>query len=68
MIYVEFNGAEQAERISLFSQDGREIKEYSVETRDSKIAIQIPGAQTGLLLMRIMLNDGRVVSRKIMVL
>jgi len=68
LIYVEFTGSIHAEHISLFTPDGREVRDYQVKMQSSGIMIEIPQTSVGLHLLRIILNDGRVVTRKIVIL
>jgi hypothetical protein len=68
VIYVEFTGSIHAEHISLFTPDGREMKDYQVKMQSSGIMIEIPETSVGLHLLRIILKDGRVISRKFIIL
>jgi len=68
VIYIELNGTSRAEHIWLYSADGTEVRDYPVNTQDPRIAVEIPGASPGLYVLRIILDDGREVHRKIMVL
>lgn len=67
VIYVEFSGSIQAENISLFNPDGREMKDYQLEKLSSRIVIEFPQASAGLHLLQIILKDGRVITRKIVI-
>jgi hypothetical protein len=67
VIYVEFTGIIKVEQISLFTLDGREVPGYQVKMQSSGIMIEIPHPSTGLLLLRMILKDGSVVTRKIII-
>jgi hypothetical protein len=67
VIYVEFTGAIQVEHISLFTSDGREVSGYQVKMQSSRIMIEIPHPCAGLHLLRMILKDGSVVTRKIII-
>jgi hypothetical protein len=68
LIYVEFAHSTDAEHVSLFNADGREVKDYKVKVQDSRIEIDVSKASCGLHLLRIVLKDGKVLTRKIMIL
>jgi hypothetical protein len=68
VIYIEFINPLQAEYISLFTEEGKELKNYNVKMQATRIAIEIPGALAGLHLLRIILKDGQIMTRKIMIL
>ncbi len=67
LIFVELNGNMDIVGISLFSSDGRELQDCTVEKRHSGISINIPGTAEGLYLLRVATKDGRIVSGKIVV-
>jgi len=67
VIYVDFKGTIQPEHVSLFTPDGREMKVPRVKMHGSGIMIEIPQISAGLILLQIILKDGRVVSRKIVI-
>jgi len=66
-IFIEFTGKIDIENISLFASDGRKVFEYQPNTQSSAIKIDIPATFTGLYLLRIILKDGRVAIRKIII-
>ncbi len=68
IIYIEFNGAPHSENISLFASNGKKIEDYQVHIQNSRISIKIPPASAGLHMIRIVLDDGRIITRKIMIL
>jgi len=67
VIYVEFTDTIHAVHISLFTADGKEVSGYQVKMQSSGIMIEIPLTFTGLHLLRMILKDGRVVTRKIII-
>jgi len=66
-IYVEFNDTIRAERISLFASDGREESDDQDNMQSPVITIKVSKNSTGLYFLRMMLKDGRVVTRKIVI-
>jgi len=66
-IYIEFNGKIDIENISLYAADGRKALEYQPKMQSSGIMIEIPPTFTGLYLLKIILKDGRVAIRKIVI-
>jgi len=67
VVYIEFTDTIRAERITFVASDGREDSDYQGNMQDSLIVIQIPQNYTGLYLLRMNLQDGRVVTRKIVI-
>ena len=67
VIYVEFTDAIRPEHISLFASDGREESGYQVNMQNSVVIINVSQNSTGLYLLRMILNDGRMVTRKIVI-
>ncbi len=70
VVNVEFNEPVRAEHIyiSLFNANGMEVSGFHVRVQSSGLRIEIPQTCSGLHLLRITLNDGRVLTRKIIVL
>jgi len=64
---VEFTGKIDIENIALFAEDGRKVLEYQPERNVSSITNEIPPTFSGLYLLRIILKDGRVAVRKIVI-
>ena len=46
----------------------KKIEDYQVHIQNSRISIKIPPASAGLHMIRIVLDDGRIITRKIMIL
>lgn len=67
VINVEFDGSVQPERISLYNANGLEVKDYQVKNQSSELQIEIPPARSGIYLLKIILKDGRVLTRKIII-
>ena len=67
MIYVEFSGRIPAENVSLFTTDGKSVKDCRFNMQKSLMAVEIPLTSRGLHLLRINLKDGRVINRKIII-
>jgi len=67
VIYVGLTGPIVASHISLIAMDGREVKELKKSIQGSVLAIEIPQVARGFYLIRIVMTDGRVVNRKIVI-
>jgi hypothetical protein len=67
VIYIEFTDTIRAEHIVLCASDGREESNYQVNMQSSMISIKIPLNFTGMHLLKMILKDGRVVTRKIVI-
>lgn len=67
MIYVEFTAIVTLENITLSTPDGRKVIDYQVKSEGNKFKIEIPETASGLYLLRILLKDGRLINRKIVI-
>ena len=67
VIYIELSGPVTASQISLYTMDGKEVLNTNVKKQGSGLAFQIPPNAEGFYLLKIILADGRVVSRKIVI-
>lgn len=67
VVNIEFTGMADVESISLFTADGRKTAEYQYVTPCSEIKIEIPPSFIGLHLLRIIMKDGRIVTRKVVI-
>ena len=66
VIYIEFKGKNGAEEVSLYTSDGRKLSDRHVSPSDSRIEIRIPQpSPSGIYLLRMVMGDGSVVTRKI---
>jgi len=68
VIYIEFAGSVEAENISLLDMEGKEVRDYKVKIQGARVAIALPQSSSGLHLLRIDLKDGKVITRKVMIL
>ncbi len=67
VIYIEFTGSADAEHISLLNVQGKELKDYKVKVQGSLISIELPQVSSGIHLLRIVMKDGLVVTKKVMI-
>lgn len=67
VVNIEFTGMVDAARISLFTSDGRIVQNYKVDRQSSGITIEILSTYSGLHLLQMILEDGRTVTRKIII-
>jgi len=65
IIYIEFSGLSQPEQVTLFAADGRKVVEQEAKASESSIQLKIPQPTAGIYLLRILMKDGKVVTRKI---
>ena len=67
-INIELPGISQTKKISIFTVEGKEVSGYMVEIHDHSLTIKVPVSYTGLYFVRIVLKNGRVAIRKIIIL
>ncbi|MFA5972168.1 MAG: LamG-like jellyroll fold domain-containing protein [Lentimicrobiaceae bacterium] len=67
VIYIEFAGSAEAEHISLLNVLGKELMDYEVTVQGSLIAIELPPVSSGIHLLRIVMKNGLVVTKKVMI-
>jgi hypothetical protein len=67
-IFVEFFGATYVDHISLLTMNGENISDYTVKMEIPGIIFEFPETTAGLYLLRIALKNGRLVTRKIIIL
>lgn len=67
-IFVEFFGATYVDHISLLTMNGENISDYTVKMEIPGIIFEFPETAVGLHLLRIVLKNGRSVTRKIIIL
>jgi len=67
VIMVEFKGYEKIESISLISPEGKEMKNTKIGKSIDRIQVAVSEFPAGIYFLRIILSDGRVVSRKVIV-
>jgi hypothetical protein len=68
VIYIEFTGSADAEHIFLLNMEGKEVHDFSVKSQASRIELGVTKVSSGLHLIRIVLKEGQVVTKKIMIL
>jgi hypothetical protein len=66
-IHVEFTADYQVEHISLHTADGREVPILQTCLQSSGMMIKIPQISPGLHVLRILLKNGCLITRKIVV-
>jgi hypothetical protein len=64
---VEFKGYIKVESISLISPEGKELKKSQIGKSIDRVQISVSEFPAGIYFLRIILNDGRMVSRKVIV-
>ncbi len=67
VLYLEFTESINIEKVSLLTMLGKVVKEYPVHSQIAQIAIEFPKVAPGLHLLRVVKNDGLVVTKKVMI-
>lgn len=65
IVYLEFSGTSVPEQVSLFAADGKKVSDYLAKASETNIKLVLPKPSEGTYLLRVILKDGRVVTRKI---
>ena len=65
VIYIEFSGASRLEQLSLFAADGRKVADYLAKSSETSIQLSLPQPSEGVYLLKILMKDGKVMTRKI---
>lgn len=65
ILTIEFSGSAKPEQVSLFAPDGKKVADYTVSASQSSIQLKIPQPAESIYLLRILLKDGKVITRKI---
>lgn len=68
VIYIDFKGSPKTDHISFLDVGGKEVRDYKVKIQGTRIAIELPQVSPGLHLLRIVMKDGHVVTKKVMIL
>jgi hypothetical protein len=68
LINIEFTGSSDIRQISLLSADGRDVPGLEAVIQDTTIKIDIPQICTGVHFLKIVFNDGNVITKKIIIL
>jgi hypothetical protein len=64
-VCIEFTSPGMATQIALYASDGRKVYVLSINSTDLQIVLELLQLPAGIYFLRISLNDGSVVSRKI---
>jgi len=67
LIHIELNQSADIEKILLFSATGMEVFDCKVKSQGQVISIEIPKTYSGIYLLKIILKDGQVISKKIII-
>jgi hypothetical protein len=67
VIHVELDSPSEPVFASLFSVEGIEVTGSQFKIQNSELRIEIPQALSGLFLIRVVLKDGRAITRKIII-
>ena len=67
IIHIEINGLVQAQHILLYTVNGTEVSGIQVKIQSSEIQIEIPPSCSGIYLLRMILDDGQIISKKIII-
>ncbi|MFO7614384.1 MAG: LamG-like jellyroll fold domain-containing protein, partial [Bacteroidales bacterium] len=67
LIFIEFIRPVKVTQVALFASDGRKATEFSVNSLDSQIILELPQLPAGIYALRVFLNDGNAFARKIII-
>lgn len=67
VIHIELDGRFEPVLVTLFSMEGVEVATGQSEIRNSEISIEIPPIHSGLYLLKVLLKDGSLITRKIII-
>jgi hypothetical protein len=65
LITIDFTGNSRAVQVTLYASDGRKLTDYLPGSQSSIIKVEIPQPSSGIYLLRMVMNNGKVISRKI---
>jgi len=65
LIFIEFTRPATAMQVALYSSDGRKVSDLSFNSADFQVILELPPLPPGIYLLSILLNNGRAISRKI---
>jgi len=65
IVYLEFSGNSSPLQVSLFASDGRKVADYLAKPSETNIQLKMSEPSAGTYLLRIVMKDGRVLTRKI---
>lgn len=66
-IHIEFRDKNKAKQIFLYNSNGIQVTDCKVNVQSSGMVIEIPPTCLGYHIMRIVLEDGNVINRKIII-
>jgi len=64
VVYIDFPDAMNVEHISIIAPDGREMKHFTSDKQNSRIRIEISQTLSGLYLLKLILKNDQVITRK----
>lgn len=67
VIFIRFKENEKIQTISLISPDGKEMRSTQPGKRTDRVQVTVSEYPAGIYFLRIILNDGRIVGRKVIV-
>ncbi len=67
IIHIEINALVQPQHILLYTASGTEVTGVQVKIQSSEIQIEIPPSCSGIYLLRMILDDGQIISKKIII-
>jgi hypothetical protein len=67
LIHIDYSRPVGIEKITVYTIQGRVLLEYPVQKKTGEVLINFPLTSTGLYIVRIILLDGEVMNRKILV-
>jgi hypothetical protein len=67
VIHVELDSRLEPVYASLFSVEGIDMTGYQFKIQNSELRMEIPPSLSGIFLLRVLLKDGRAITRKIII-
>ncbi|MCX6226758.1 MAG: T9SS type A sorting domain-containing protein [Bacteroidia bacterium] len=67
VVNIEFTGKADVESISLFTAKGQKLNDYQINAETTGISIPTPPTALGLYLLKVILKDGRTLTKKIVI-
>jgi hypothetical protein len=65
LINIEFTGNSRPVQVTLYASDGRKVADYLTKPFESRIKMEIPHTSSGMYLLRMVMDNGKVVTQKI---
>jgi hypothetical protein len=66
-INIELKGSVEPEDISIFTGTGVEVQDFQIQIQGSNVHIEIPPSRSGIYILKIILKDGKLVTRKVVI-